>query len=209
MPEGLLVALEGVEGGDALRTALLTQPSDEIEIALQARNLITNTPKAIYLVQSMCLTSSEIKHMWETKRNMSANRGTWVHAQCELFLTQCPTNLDDPAMILFAKYINTLQGIRAYRTEWQIAGFDERIAGSIDFVARKDDGSLTLVDWKCAANLSRKYQNRCAHMLSPLENLADCAGIHYRLQLNCYKYILEKYYEVVVSNMDVVCSLHP
>ena len=92
-------------------------------------------------------------------------------------------------MILFAKYINTLQGVNAYRTEWQIAGFEERIAGSIDFVARKRDGSLILVDWKCAAKLSSKYQNRCARMLSPLDNLADCAGIHYRLQLNCYKYI--------------------
>ena len=42
----------------------------------------------------------------------------------------------------------------------------------------------------------------------PLAHLAACAGVHYRLQLNCYRYILEKYYGVIVEAMYVVCT-HP
>ena len=45
-------------------------------------------------------------------------------------------------------------------------------------------------------------------MLAPLSHLDDCAGNHYRLQLNCYMYILEKYYAVKVAAMFVV-GTHP
>ena len=45
-------------------------------------------------------------------------------------------------------------------------------------------------------------------MKSPLQHLEDCSGVHYRLQLNCYRFILEKYYDLRVSMMMVVCC-HP
>ena len=41
-----------------------------------------------------------------------------------------------------------------------------------------------------------------------LDKLQDCAGEHYRLQLNCYRYLLQKYYYVTVSGMWVV-RIHP
>ena len=43
---------------------------------------------------------------------------------------------------------------------------------------------------------------------APLQRTADCQGEHYRLQLNIYKWILEKYYGVKVTGMKVVC-VHP
>ena len=45
-------------------------------------------------------------------------------------------------------------------------------------------------------------------MKFPLHKLDDCAGIHYRLQLNAYAYILEKYYGHTIATMSVVCT-HP
>ena len=45
-------------------------------------------------------------------------------------------------------------------------------------------------------------------MKHPLEHLQYCKGNHYRLQLNCHKYILEKYYNKRVVSMRVVCT-HP
>ena len=45
-------------------------------------------------------------------------------------------------------------------------------------------------------------------MRNGLEHLQDCRGVHYRLQLNAYKYIIEKYYGRRVSAMKVVCT-HP
>ena len=45
-------------------------------------------------------------------------------------------------------------------------------------------------------------------MASPLDHLPYSQGINYRLQLNVYRVILEKYYGFVVSSMLVVC-VHP
>ena len=67
---------------------------------------------------------------------------------------------------------------------------------------------VRLVDWKRTANLDRKYVNPWRSLAAPLEHLADAQGVKYRLQLNLYWYILETYYQYVVSAMLVVC-VHP
>ena len=35
---------------------------------------------------------------------------------------------------------------------------------------------------------SSKYSNRFRRLAAPLNHLEDCLGVHYRLQVNCYKY---------------------
>ena len=45
-------------------------------------------------------------------------------------------------------------------------------------------------------------------MKEPLNHLEDCSGIQYRLQLNAYKFMLEKYYHAEVAEMYVV-GAHP
>ena len=57
-------------------------------------------------------------------------------------------------------------------------------------------------------DLRSKYVNNYQTMRAPLVHLDDCAGMHYRLQLNCYRYMLETYYDVEVADMYVVCT-HP
>ena len=85
---------------------------------------------------------------------------------------------------------------------------EERLAGSIDFVAQAADGTFLIIDWKRSKNLQSKFSNDFQRMKSPLSHLDDCAGNHYSLQLNVYKYLLEKYYSVSVSRMLIVCA-HP
>ena len=46
IPEGLLVALESFESSGALRKALLSEPMNEIEIALQAQKIIITSQVA-------------------------------------------------------------------------------------------------------------------------------------------------------------------
>ena len=82
------------------------------------------------------------------------------------------------------------------------------MAGSIDFAAQDEKGHIVLLDWKRTKSLPTKFSNTFASMRPPLQHLPDAAGIKYRLQLNIYKWILEKYYGVVVVDMFVVC-LHP
>ena len=63
-----------------------------------------------------------------------------------LYLNRCDVPDDTPEMNLFLRYIGTLSGLKAYRTGWSIYGDDERLAGSIDFVAEDANGDLVLFD---------------------------------------------------------------
>ncbi len=56
--------------------------------------------------------------------------------------------------------------------------------------------------------LRKKSSDKFKGIEGPLIHLEDCQGNHYRLQLNCYKYILEKYYGQITASMHVVCC-HP
>ena len=64
---------------------------------------------------------------------------------------------------------------------------EERLAGSIDFVAQAADGTFLIIDWKRSKNLQSKFSNDFQRMKSPLSHLDDCAGNHYSLQLNVCK----------------------
>jgi len=77
-----------------------------------------------------------------------------------------------------------------------------RIAGSIDFCVTDATGSLALTDWKRSSNLQEKYTS-LRNMLPPWDHVPDCAGFHCRLQLNMYKYLIQKYYGSHVSRMLV------
>ena len=85
---------------------------------------------------------------------------------------------------------------------------EERLAGSMDFVAVNERGQLIIYDWKRCKDLKSKYCNVWQNMLHPLSSMPDCSGLHYRLQHNIYRYILQKYYCAEVAGMFVVC-VHP
>ena len=94
-----------------------------------------------------------------------------------------------------------------WRTEWTIFGDKENLAGSIDFCARLPDGRVVLIDWKRTSGLPQKFKSTYP-MQPPLSHLEDCTGIHYRLQLNVSRHLLENYYDLRVAGMLVVCC-HP
>lgn len=56
--------------------------------------------------------------------------------------------------------------------------------------------------------MQNKFQNPWRALAEPLEHLPDAQGVKYHLQLNIYRFIMEKYYGYVVFSMFVVC-LHP
>ncbi len=83
---------------------------------------------------------------------------------------------------------------------------EERLAGSIDFVAQAADGTFLIIESKRSKNLQSKFSHDFQRMKGPLSHLDDRAGNHYSLQLNVYKYLLEKYYSLSVSRMLIVCA---
>lgn len=84
------------------------------------------------------------KALAEAPRVTSSRRLLWE----SLRLNRYPVKTTTPEMILFLDYVQTLQGLHAFRTEWMIYAEKERLAGSIDFVARDTKGQLHIFDWK-------------------------------------------------------------
>lgn len=181
----------------------------DMDLAIDKMMNSSAWPRADYLRRDgQSMSRTEIKEAWRNNGRISANMGTWAHFLCESFLNRQICMSTCPEMDLFLQYAASLEGYAAFRTEWTIFGEDENLAGSIDFVAKKDDGTYLVVDWKRSKDLQRKYSNQFRNMKEPLDHLPDCKGIHYRLQVNIYRYLLQKYYGLEVSGMHVVC-IHP
>jgi hypothetical protein len=169
-------------------------------------------------ISPSCITDTDarIRKKWDDNRDEAANRGTWMHLQCELWLNKDGCHTDGVEMKMFLKYVEErISGryITPYRTEWEIFGEEEDIAGSIDFVGRVEEGEgkggLVLIDWKRTRDLRAKDRHPVGKtMMYPLDELPDTSKAHYALQLNCYAYIIEKYYGERIVKMEVAC-FHP
>ena len=159
-------------------------------------------------VVQLSLSPPEIRDMWSRGCSEAAHYGTYMHYLFEAYLNGYEVPSSSPEFRMFQSFLSTIdRDATVWRTEWVVYGEDENIAGSIDFCARLADGSLMLADWKRTSGLRNKFGSR-QQMLPPLQHLPDCTGMHYRLQLNAYRYIVEKYYGFQVSRMCIVCC-HP
>jgi hypothetical protein len=118
--------------------------------------------------------------------------------------------------------------LEPYRSEWIVWDLEHKIAGTIDAVFRnKLTGKLCIYDWKRVASglevdmTAVKWGYRVKedewlptlpdyirNLLTPLEDIRDTKYWHYALQLNLYRYILEKNYGVLIDEMCLV-QFHP
>lgn len=164
-------------------------------------------------ITEVAFTDDEIKLSWDRNRQDAANRGTWFHLQAELWLNRDHCYFGGPEMGLFLKYIKghlEPLHVQVYRTEWEVYGEEEDLAGSIDFVGQYTEGPLKgqlfLGDWKRSRDLRKKGRHVMGKMMTgSMSPMSDCAKAHYTLQLNCYAFLIEKYYGKKVGRMEVIC----
>lgn len=93
-----------------------------------------------------------------------------------------------------------------FRTEWLVFDEEHKVAGSIDMVYMKPDGTLAIYDWKRIEEL--KTENKWQSGLGPVSHLPDTNYWHYTLQLNVYRYMIQKHYGYKVTDLALVV-LHP
>lgn len=74
-------------------------------------------------------------------------------------------------------------------------------------VFKDEDGNLQIYDWKRCKEIKKTNQWESA-ITNCISHLPNSNFWHYSLQLNTYKYLLEKNYGVKISKMYLVC-LHP
>lgn len=174
-----------------------------------ARKSVAEIDRALYNFERE-ESPEEIKMKWAANGEEARNRGTEAHLQMELWFNSLPMRTDDPEAVVGLNFIRKHLlpiGAKAFKTEWEIYGEEEDIAGSIDLAVILPSGELYLIDWKRSEKLKSKMKGY-RKMKDPLNNLEDCSGCSYALQLSSYQYVIEKYYGYKVRGRALV-SLHP
>ena len=88
--------------------------------------------------------------------------------------------------------------------EFVIGSIDYDIASAIDHLfVNKLTGGLVLVDYKTNSDI-HKNEKYAKSMKVPLNNLKDTTLNHYYLQLSIYKYLVETYTGLEISEMFIV-----
>jgi hypothetical protein len=164
------------------------------------------------------MTPDAIKKQWSDSGIEASTLGTRMHLDIEHYNNADPVgNLagdewapqEGPEWNYFLDYERKWrvpQGLVPYRTEWLVFKEEIKLAGSIDMVYRKPDGTLAIYDWKRAKEI--KMENPWQKMYAPLDHLPDTNYWHYSLQLNIYRRILQEKYGETVSELALVI-LHP
>lgn len=169
-----------------------------------------NWPKSKYFG----MTKEEIMAQWDANRDEASSLGTEMHANVEKFYNHPTLYLnygaeqlqkyfdskvyDSPEFQQFLKFHDSVSATckwRPYRTELRAFDRDLRLAGSVDMLYYSPDYTdenrlLIMGDWKRSREI--KDKNFFERGNPPLDSLPHANYWHYSLQLNTYKYIIEK-----------------
>jgi hypothetical protein len=177
------------------------------------------------------LSASDIKDLWNSKRDDAAGAGTKLHYEIECFMNSNVLRFEYTHLELlqqynimikyekkylefgaewtyFLKFVSDFPHLKPYRTEWTVYHEDAKLAGSIDMVYENPDRSLSIYDWKRSSDIVKvNAWNKCA-TTKEIDWMPDSNFWHYALQLNTYKMILETKYDKIVKDLYLV-RLHP
>jgi len=158
-------------------------------------------------------TANEIKTLWDNNKNEASSAGTGMHLGIEQFMNGA-YDIIDPALKstnewkYFTNFWNDVSGdLVPFRTEWNVWSEEYKLAGSIDMVFyRKSDDSYVIYDWKRSKEIKKTNDWENAH--EPISHLPNTNYWQYTLQLNAYRWFLETYYGLKISDMAIVV-FHP
>jgi len=174
------------------------------------------------------MTPNEIKEQWSNNGASVSGAGTDMHFEIECFMNNSnfkenythndlyqhylinETNHNDKPIEwkYFIEYLRDHPELSPYRTEWTIYDEELKLAGSIDMVYEKLDGTLAIYDWKRAKEITAVNKYNHYAVTECISQYADSNFWHYSLQLNTYQAILESKYGKKVSELCLV-RLHP
>lgn len=154
------------------------------------------------------ISTATILTEWEAKRIDSANKGTKLHEEIENYYNGRPYNSDTVEFQQFLTFKERYSNMFPFRSEWRIFDEDLLVAGTIDMVFKRDDGSLYLFDWKRSEKVVKNdgsiKNDNYQFAFGKLSHLGDNSYNKYCLQQNIYKAILEKRYNQKISSMNLL-----
>lgn len=171
--------------------------------------------------------AAKLREQWESKGSLASQAGTFLHKQIENFLNdntepqsfKCDVEYNGKYLQLnkridiskewsFFKAFDATTDYHPFRTEWCIYDKDARMAGTVDLICSRADGTYELYDWKRSNKVNPHERSQWSSGINGLEHLTDTSYSHYCLQQNLYRYMLEKNYGIKISRMNLVV-LHP
>lgn len=167
------------------------------------------------------LTQAEVLADWKRKGDISAISGTIIHSWLENAKRGKTFDIDysiankanvleevkDRVSILLPKakafHKETLGKLYPIQLEYTV-GIEDKIAGNIDMLCWNDYAQeFQIWDYKNTKEITRtSFQGtKC---LYPFQNYNDCNYVHYSIQLNLYKAILQRELGIKIGNMYLV-----
>ena len=149
-----------------------------------------------------------IKDQWRLTGRQAARAGTAMHNTIEQFYNNREIEIDSLELEYFMDFDKTIGSrLTPYRTEWKVWDSDLHIAGTADMLFENSDNTLSLYDWKRCKYIKKDNPWETASVPC-IAHLPNSNYWHYALQLNMYKFILEKNYQKKIKEMFLV-GLHP
>ena len=158
-------------------------------------------------------TDQEIIDIWSESGKEASGKGTNLHLAIEQHLNSAEVRIPEEVKLTpeWRYYMNfykdTKDNLEPYRTEWEVWDEEHKLTGSIDMIyRRKSDGLFAIYDWKRSKEI--KMDNRWDTGLGPMSHLPNSNYWHYTLQLNVYRWFLQKHYGLKVVELCIVI-FHP
>jgi hypothetical protein len=158
-------------------------------------------------------TAEEIEKGWSDSGKEASGLGTAMHLAIEQFLNSAedrilPEVKETPEWKYFENFwADCGHDLEPYRMEWEVFSEPHLLCGSIDGVfRRKSDGKIVIYDWKRSKEIKTENDWETGH--GPVEHLPNCNYWHYTLQLNTYRWFLETYYGLKITDLCIVI-FHP
>lgn len=189
-------------------------------------------PREGYLQSNgQAMTRRQIKDMWACNGAVASAVGTAIHQMVEwacnaeasgrrMKLAKTRDGKYTPEAQMFLEWNAARKAAKEggdtkddpymehYRTEWSVYLDDAQLAGQIDWVGIDRWGRLHIRDWKTCKELVGQHikgaERWARYGQEPCNKLVDCKHVHYELQQNVYKLMLEKQYGFQVASMGIV-----
>jgi ATP-dependent exoDNAse (exonuclease V) beta subunit len=144
----------------------------------------------------------ELIQEWNNSRDL----GTEIHAQIEHYIrdNKKPTETKAKNAVKWLNKYGKSMDLQ-FLPEVIVYSTDLSVAGTIDLLSYDSfTDSYEIIDWKSNKKINkRSFGGKMG--IDPITfDLEDCNYNHYALQLSLYRYLLEKYYDIVISNQKIV-----
>ncbi len=172
-------------------TTFISQFFEKFEAERIAKKLVASSPRY------RGMTVEDVLAMWRE----SADYGTKVHEELENHILHQDI-LKEPKAVHGMNWLNKYKMKSNFEVYPEVIIYSEelRISGTIDLLLfDKNSNNYIIMDWKTSKKIDTKSYKNKRGILPESANIEDSKFNHYALQLSLYRYLLEEYYNIEVT----------